>query len=231
MIYYTSVFGNYNIKIPLHLKRYEVFVFSDRKRLLPSFVNQILVNSGNKFNQIIPNGLTGFELNRFLKYSSTLLFKNSKTIYFDSRVRLKKEFCKYVDDVDDKIEWMSPPHRYSNTIHEELLSCLDAKIITTKEWNQFKNTLFNKCYSEYFPENGLIYRNYTYNVAAINKKMIDVLSSGILRDQLYFHYFINQLNFSYLPYKFNERNNFYYLKRKPFALPKQIIRLIKRKIF
>ena len=231
MIFYTSVFGIYNIKIPQYLKNFQVFVFSDRKRFLPSFVNQIILNTDKQFKHIIPHGLSGLQLNRFLKYSSTLLFKNSQTVYFDSRVKLKKDFCYYLNEVDNEIEWMSPQHRYSNTIHEELLSCLDSNIITTKECRQFKNTLYNKCYSNYFPENGLIYRNFTHNVGAVNKKMIDVLNTGILRDQLYFHYFINQLNFRYLPYKFNERNNFYSLKRKPFALSKQFIKLIKRKIF
>lgn len=228
MVFYTSVFGKYPLKIPLFHRDARVVVFTDKKIVSYKDVEFINIYQDNYFSDFIPQDLFGLKLNRFIKYSSHTLFPESHSVYFDSRILLKKQFLTFLQNSISYFEWMSPKHRYSESIYDELDSCLNANLLSHYELNHFERSKFCHKYTPFFPENGLIFRRNTTSVSTINNSMITNLFNGILRDQLYFHFYISRLKFGYFPFKFNDKNPYYSLKKKPFSNLKQSLKLLKK---
>lgn len=126
-------------------------------------------------------------LNRIIKIYPFDLFSDSNVIiYCDSHIIVKGDLttiCQIF--IDSHLEWQGLPHRYSNSLLDEIDLCYVHSKVSRAELSEFKKNIITTEAIDNLYECGFFARKCTQKVKLASRKWLELYLRGPNRDQLH----------------------------------------------
>lgn len=215
IIIFRANFGNYDdlsILKDYENKDCEYVCFTDnyiktkKKKFLLSELK--IENYLRKININIKKKLSYQDLNRIIKIYPFELFPNYELyIYIDSHISIKSSLNTLIRK--KSIDWLSPTHRFSDNLIDELCACYINNKITYDEFRKFYRNKKNFLQYTGMMENGFILRRNNIIVKKISKIWLKKYLQGPRRDQLHLVNIpeIKKINIMRTSWKINSRSS------------------------